>query len=209
MGDIKEVERAAGTRYAPVRNWLYNELNTLLPTDKVEINSRDHPGKFQLWTGYTQNGLDAIWKTEKEYRDKHDGQGPVTTTCNAFLGVVVNNARIAGKLPTSGFQSFNLSSEKGWTWYSDATVQPRTGDFFQYGQKLNPKKDENRGNWFFKHVGVIIENNGGIWTTIESGQGGPTMGYDIIRRKGPKAFNPAALMGFINVEELFAGWATD
>ena len=207
MGDpnrLSEIDTV--NPYIPVRWWLYNQLNNLLPSNTMEINSLQHGALFEKWTGSTHASLKATWAREKIVKDANNGKGPTTTTCNAFLGTVVNNVRISGKLPIKGFQSFNLQVEKGWHWYPDAVYEPQAGDFFQYGQKVNPTNPDHKNNWYFKHVGIILEIFGGNWITMESGQGGPTTGYDIIRRKGPRPFDTAGFMGFINIEELFEGW---
>lgn len=118
-----------------------------------------------------------------------------TTTCNAFLGVVVRKALIAGGLARRVFPSFNLPKAGGnaWFWYPTPDRSPKPGDFYQAGK---------RGGTY-EHVGIIIDMNGSEWTTADSGQGGPSVGYDAIKRKKRAAYN---IMGWIDADEFFKGW---
>jgi len=89
---------------------------------------------------------------------------------------------------------------------------PRTGDFFQIGTLDKP------GNWYYDHVGVIIDcvddPKNPTWTTVEAGQGGPGRGFDLVKRKGPRLLNPVdpdhpkskkELMGWLDIDEYFGG----
>ena len=50
------------------------------------------------------------------------------------------------------------------------------------------------------HMGVVVGYSGGTWNTIEAGQGGPLLDYDIIRRKSePKS----SVRGWIDIQALF------
>jgi hypothetical protein len=55
----------------------------------------------------------------------------------------------------------------------------------------------------YKHVGIILEINGELMTTADSGQGGPSVGYDIIKRKKRSL---SEIMGWIDVDVFFKNW---
>lgn len=119
-----------------------------------------------------------------------------TTTCNAFLGVVVRKTLDAGKLARRNFPSFDLPNAGGpaWTWYPSSEKSPKAGDFYQVGKK----------GGMYQHVGIILSVNGETMHTADSGQGGPGAGYDAIKRKDR---NLSGIMGWIDVDEFFKGWA--
>ena len=118
-----------------------------------------------------------------------------TTTCNAFLGVVVAKILTAGGLAGRVFNSFDLPKAGGtaWNWYPTPDKSPKPGDFYEVGK---------RGGTY-EHVGIIVAVNGENWSTADSGQGGPSSGYDAIKRK---ARTSSGVMGWIDVDEFFKGW---
>ena len=118
-----------------------------------------------------------------------------TTTCNAFLGVVVAKTLTAGGLARRVFNSFDLPKAGGtaWNWYPTPDKSPKPGDFFEVGK---------RGGTY-EHVGIIVAVNGENWSTADSGQGGPGAGYDAIKRK---ARSSTGVMGWIDADEFFKGW---
>jgi hypothetical protein len=119
----------------------------------------------------------------------------VTTTCNAFLGVVVRKTLEEGGLAKRNFPSFDLPNAGGtaWNWYPTPGKSPKAGDFYQSGK---------RGG-MYQHVGIIIEINGESMTTADSGQGGPSVGYDAIKRKKR---NVSDIMGWIDADVFFKNW---
>lgn len=119
----------------------------------------------------------------------------VTTTCNAFLGVVVRKALAAGGLAPRAFSSFDLPKAGGnaWSWFPRSDKSPRPGDFYQAGTK----------GGMYEHVGIIMDTKGGGYSTADSGQGGPSVGYDAIKRRGRDSYK---IMGWIDVDEFFKGW---
>jgi hypothetical protein len=118
-----------------------------------------------------------------------------TTTCNVFLGTVVRKALAAGGLEPRHFPSFDLpnANVNAWNWYPTPGKSPKPGDFFQAGTR----------NGMYKHVGIILEINGELMTTADSGQGGPSVGYDIIKRKKRSL---SEIMGWIDVDVFFKNW---
>jgi hypothetical protein len=180
-----------------VRDWIVSKLTTLFPNSGTVITSNGQTALFREWTGWDQTSLGEQWASELQYVDSKSNPKAVTTTCNAFLGMVVAKTRIAGGQAQKTFQSFNLPVAGGpaWHWYPDGDLKPKAGDFFQIG---------TRGG-MYKHVGVILSMGDGTWETVEGGQGGPKVGYDMIKRKAG-AFPPPSFMGWIDVDEFFKGW---
>lgn len=121
----------------------------------------------------------------------------VTTTCNAFLGVVVRKALNAGGLAQRSFSSFDLpkagTQSNSWNWFPAGNKSPQPGDFYQAG---------TRGG-FYEHVGIIMDIQGSTLSTADSGQGGPSSGYDAIKRKSREI---SKIMGWIDADAFFKGW---
>jgi hypothetical protein len=51
-------------------------------------------------------------------------------------------------------------------------------------------------------MGVVVRAYGGVWNTIEGGQGGPTMGTDIVCRKSE---SKSSVRGWVDIQALFPG----
>lgn len=153
--------------------------------DFIESRRKSHEQNLAVTTG----------GKEFDVKSMVNSRVGVTTTCNVFVGVVVRKALAAGGLANRVFQSFDLPKAGGnaWNWFPTPDKSPKPGDFFQVG---------TRGGRY-EHVGIIIDVNEGTWSTAESGQGGPSSGCDIIKRKTKAAYN---LMGWIDVDAYFDGW---
>lgn len=179
---------------SPLRLWVHDQLTKLFPNTGVVITSNGQGELFTEWTGMSQDGLTEQWEKEK-------GGIAVTTSCNSFLSTLVNKIRTAGGLAGGTFQSFDLPVAGGaaWHWYPEAGRRPKSGDFFEMGLR-NPKS--------YKHVGVILDMDYEyiFYNTVEAGQGGPTSGYDSIKRKGPRIFPDPGFMGWVDIDEFFGGW---
>lgn len=150
----------------------------------IEYRQKEYAESAQLMSGTIDFKLSSMVKTVG-----------VTTTCNAFLGVVVRKALAEGGLAKRYFHSFDLPNAGGsaWNWYPTPGKSPKPGDFFQIGKRGGA----------YQHVGIIIAMNGESITSADSGQGGPSVGYDAIKRK--KRTLPD-IMGWIDVDEFFKGW---
>lgn len=181
-----------------LRTWVVDQLTTLLPNNDTVIASNSQTTLFREWTGWDHVSLKAQWAGELQYCDANGNPKAITTTCNAFISMLVNKIRIAGGQTITPFQSFNLpvAGQSAWYWYPDENWVPEAGDLFQLG---------TRGGRY-KHVGVILEIDSGIWTTAEAGQGGPRMGFDMIKRIGPRLFPPPLFMGWIDIDAYFLDW---
>jgi len=153
--------------------------------DFIESRRKSHEKSLSVTTG--GKGFDP-----KSMINNRIG---VTTTCNVFVGVVVRKTLAAGGLAHRVFQSFDLPKAGGnaWNWYPVPDKSPKPGDLFQVGK---------RGGRY-EHVGIILDVNEGTWSTAESGQGGPSSGYDFIRRKTRIS---SSIMGWIDADEYFNGW---
>jgi len=217
------------------RQWLCTQLAKILPNNVVTLASNDSRTRvfFEEWTGQSQKSLEDAWQFKEgftrastpEERKRgvwiRNGGGAVTTSCEGLIGKAVS------KLTTAGFgnplrgkmSSFNLvgcdhgrepaQATVGWHWWRDRTPElyPQPGDFFQLGTPIKP------GLWSFAHVGVITgwgDERNPMWTTVEAGQGGPSTGYDFMKRKGPRQMNPVdprqpkkEMMGWLNLDEFF------
>lgn len=150
----------------------------------IEYRQKEYAEAGQLMSGTIDFKLSSMVKNVG-----------VTTTCNAFLGVVVRKALTEGGLARRYFHSFDLPVAGGtaWNWYPTPGKSPKAGDFFQIGK---------RGG-MYQHVGIIIDINGEQMTTADSGQGGPSVGYDAIKRKKRSVSD---IMGWIDVDVFFENW---
>jgi hypothetical protein len=180
---------------SPLRQWVQGQLFALFLMHGKEIRSDQKAQVFTDWTGATQSWLQQQWATERQ--DLVNGKmRAVTTTCNSFLNVMVNKIRRAGGLANSVFPSFDLPKAGGaaWHWQGESSL-PKPGDFYQIG---------TRGG-SYKHVGIVFDIDGIVWTTAEAGQGGPRVNHDSIKLNGPRVIN-TGIMGWIDIDEFFKGW---
>jgi hypothetical protein len=220
------------------RQWICRQLAIAVPNKVIRIASNDPKTNihFKAWTGHTQASLEDHWRTEgfkpavtDDDRKKgawvRSGGGPVTTSCEGLITSVITRLTAAGfGKPNRGkMSSFNLAgcetpsgkepaqTTVGWHWWRDRTpsLHPQPGDLFQIGTPVRA------GQWSFAHVGVITgwaDERNPMWTTVEAGQGGPSTGFDFMKRKGPRQLNPIdpkhprkELMGWLDLDEFFGG----
>lgn len=146
------------------------------------------PGKYgkELEAGYPTN------KHFKDYTGRHHydlmknwSTGGMMTTCNEFVGKC--SFAMGSKLNLGRFdlKDFLQTSGKGHAW-----VPANSGKRPEYGDIFRPVKF---------HMGVSLGFEGDDWLTVESGQGGPSTGFDIIKRKRQK-FDPNSLQGWCNMK---------
>ena len=74
--------------------------NDFVPNNRVVIASNAQEATFRGWTGMSQKGLLSQWEKERQKRARGEKAG-TTTTCNAFLNVLVNGSRATGGLKTA------------------------------------------------------------------------------------------------------------
>ena len=127
-----------------------------------------------------------------------------TTSCNAFLGVVVQKTLAVGGLANRNFPSFNLPKAGGaaWSFYPNPEKLPKPGDFYELGKRVKVGKDGEVLQ--FQHVGIIIAVSGSGWESADSGQGGPSVGYDKIKRVKRNASD--GMLGWIDADKFFENW---
>lgn len=240
----------------PVRQWIINQLTTLLPSETTEIRSDTNANLFMEWTRMSQSSLESIWIREdtqrainnvvtkkqvplsykkgadiavsnalhqiEKRREDYKKSAAVTsgtqtfneasmykavgttTTCNAFLGVVVEKVRAAGGLAKTQFPSFDLPKAGGaaWSFYPQPERSPKPGDFYELGKRV--KVGKNGELLQFQHVGIILSVNDSSWETADSGQGGPGIGYDRIKRCKRNASD--GVLGWIDIDKFFDNW---
>jgi hypothetical protein len=78
---------------------------------------------------------------------------------------------------------------------ADTNRLPQLGDVFVCKELPYPGQA-------FKdiHVGVSYSVNGAVWTTVEAGQGGKSLGHDLILKKTSRSL--ASILGWADIEEL-------
>ncbi len=150
---------------------------------------------FTRYTGYDQPGLLKKWLTDR------------TTTCNEFCGRcgAAMGYKSSGK--NDGVGRFDIADYltrygRGHCWEpAESGSKPEYGDVFRLFAQT---ADHNGTN--LNHMGVSLGVSGDDWYTVESGQGGPSKGYDAIERK-KRAWTPASLQGWVNMQALLTAGA--
>src|SRR5436305_275340 len=110
----------------PVRNWIKNRLNSLIPSGTIWSNV--NPKAFKALTGVTHEDLMGDWfGTNKDgtIDYKTTGTDKRFTTCTSFLPRFATQVRYAGGLPVKkrvlgkefdiGLKPFLMFTERGWT----------------------------------------------------------------------------------------------
>ncbi|MBL4929666.1 hypothetical protein [Fuscibacter oryzae] len=142
---------------------------------------------FQRMTGYSQRSLLDKWVNDR------------TTTCNEFCSKC---AVAMGYTSKDGVGRFDIADwltryGLGHCWVpASSGAMPNYGDVFRM---FAQSSDHNGTN--LNHMGVSLYVEGANWYTVESGQGGPSNGYDAIKRKRHD-WRPDALQGWVNMKAL-------
>lgn len=132
--------------------------------------------QFVKMTGTSHATLEANWKT-----------GGIMTTCNAFVGWFGSQLGSKNYLGRFDIEAMLKKWGKPHAWVpASSGAQPKYGDIF-------------RAKKF--HVGISLDFEGGTWNTAESGQGGPKIGYDILKRKRT-SWDPSTLQGWVDIDLL-------
>lgn len=152
-------------------------LDEAVPGFKEIRSNGDTAEKFEKITGFKHKTLTDAWDAGKNL-----------TSCNAFSGWF---SRQIGCDKFLGFfdmekELTKMGREIAWV-DSRSGARPKCGDIF-------------RAKSF--HVGVTYDCTDSF-TTVEGGQGGKNSGCDIVKRKGPRPWNPDNVIGWIDIE-LFA-----
>ena len=132
---------------------------------------------FTRLTGATQAALEKNWAA-----------GGYWTTCNEFVG---HYARAALKskdyLGRFDLDTYLKKVGKGHAWVPRAKdVWPKYGDVFLIRDAKH------------LHVGISLDFDGDVWNTVESGQGGPKMKCDVIKRL-ERDYDASAHIGWVDL----------
>ena len=132
---------------------------------------------FTRLTGVTHATLQKNW-----------AGGGIMTTCNAFVGWFGRSLGSKDYLGRFDIETYLKKLGKGHAW-----VPATGGGKPKYGDIFRPKSF---------HMGISLDIDGSNWNTVESGQGGPKAGHDIIKRK--QAFYDASkLQGWVDLDLYF------
>lgn len=130
---------------------------------------------FRKYTGTEHLTLLLNWR-----------DGGILTTCNAFVGLAGREMGARGiNLGQFPIETTLKGSGKGHAW-----IPANSGKRPLYGDVFRPVSF---------HMGVSLDFVGPMWNTVESGQGGPASGFDIVKRK-QGSWNPASLQGWVDIE---------
>jgi hypothetical protein len=135
---------------------------------------------FTKLTGVTQATLEANW-----------ANGGIMTTCNEFVGHYGKALGSKDYLGRFDIDAYLKKVGKGHAWAPrTADARPKYGDVFL----LRDAKH--------LHMGVSLDFEGDQWNTVESGQGGPKMKCDVIKRK-QQDYNGCVHIGWVDLELYF------
>ena len=191
--DVKEGEAGitrSGTPEMPsMTKAQYEALMVEVAAGKKSIFNN---GLFKTLTGTSHESLLQTWTYNLTF-----------TTCNGFLGTCATAMGIgafkslepiAGKpspLSLGQFEIATLLAARGLSraWVPNENgARPRYGDIFRAAEY---------------HMGICLDMDGDTWNTIESGQGGRTAGYDMLRRKS-ETWGKRAILGWVDVGTLLS-----
>lgn len=110
--------------------------------------------------------------------------GGIRTTCNEFVGKCGYKMGASHNLGQFELEELLIKIGKRHAWVP-ANGKSRPG----YGDIFRPVKF---------HMGVSLEFEGDDWLTVESGQGGSSSGFDVVKRKRQK-FEPGLLLGWCDM----------
>jgi hypothetical protein len=143
--------------------------------------------RFKTYTGYDHISLLRKWLSDR------------TTTCNEFVGRCVAAMGYAGTQNIGRFDIADQLNARGLDhlWVpADSGSIPEFGDVYRLYDSV-PDDNGMRLN----HMAISLYVNGTDWLTVDAGQGGPSKGYDSIRRK-KRTWKPSALRGWVSMKAL-------
>jgi len=147
---------------------------------------------FETLTGYTQQQLLEKWLSDR------------TTTCNEFCSKAGTAMGFVAKGKYDGVGRFDIADYltqigRGHCWVrADSGAKPEYGDVFRIFEKALDQNGVSRN-----HMGVSLHLDGKDWYTVESGQGGPSTGYDAVERK-KRPWPEAGVQGWVNMKALIS-----
>ncbi len=123
-------------------------------------------------------------RTEHLTLIKNWANGGIMTTCNGLVGLCGAAMGAREFLGQFELEALLRKGGKGHAWVpADSGKRPGYGDVFRPVSY---------------HMGVSLGFDGDDWLTVESGQGGSKMGFDVIKRKTHK-FIPSHLLGWCDI----------
>lgn len=173
---------------APIAPTVRDRARAILGGIPNRVSSRDDPHLFASLTGVTQAHLEREWS-----------KGSSVTTCNAFTGAY--GRRLGTKIVLGTFWPETVLQRSG---LAQAWVPAGSGRNPGFGDIFVVQRPDPRRHIDLLHAGLVIACNGATWQTIESGQGGPAMGQDLILRKAG-VFERNKLKGWVDIDALFHG----
>lgn len=180
---------ASNSRLEPVPQSIRAKAQAFLNAfPHSDVTSKYHGGLFTTYTGLRhQEDLVDKWKA-----------GSFVTSCNGFVANYGTYLGLGKQFSLGDFWiDTRLPNDKKHAWVrAGAGKDPRPGDTF-YIDQPNPGKGFNR-----LHMGIVVSCAGGVWNTIEGGQGGPGLNppMDIIRRKSEVKHG---VKGWVDIQALF------
>jgi hypothetical protein len=155
------------------------EILSIVPVGQDIASIGATASLFTRVTDLTQATLKQNWDA-----------GVKLTSCNGFTGWFGRELGSDLYLGRFDLESYLPKHDKGHSWVkSTSDVRPKFGDICRLSKF---------------HVNVSLDFEGDIWTHVDGGQGGPTTGYDIVRRIRDKTvYDPGKLLGWVDIELYF------
>lgn len=148
--------------------------------------------RFFTYTGYTHMGLLTKWLDPANR----------TTTCNEFCTKCGTAMGYKAEDNKDGVGRFDIADYltrygRGHCWVpATSGARPEYGDIFRI---YEPSPDQN--GVARNHMGVGLWFEGDTWHTVESGQAGPSSGYDAIERKS-RTWPVGGMQGWVSMKAL-------
>ena len=161
----------------PIRERAKEILNAI---PAGQIKSNDKSGNYQKYTGGLKHEtMEANWKT-----------GGIMTGCNAFVGWYAAQLGSKSYLGRFDLVTFLPSIDKGHAWVKSASGRrPQYGDILLHTGL---------------HEDVALDFDGDILNRMAAGQGGRSVGCDILCRvRGKGSYNFANLQGWVDIDLYF------
>ncbi len=148
-------------------------LDAVPPLGQQITSTGATAGLFTKLTGTTHATLAQNW-----------AGGGIRTTCNDFVGTFARAMGTKEYLGRFDLATYLPKIGKGHAWVpAKSGARPGYGDLVRFASF---------------HMGVSLDFDGGTWNTVESGQGGPKAGCDIIKRK-QREYDAGKIEGWVDL----------
>jgi hypothetical protein len=149
--------------------------------------------RFKTMTGFGTGDLQRIWQSKPNF-----------TTCNAFVGWMARQlgARNGNWLGRGILRLDWADKDVPGSWIPvdpSGETLPSPGDF--YAKAFTDSKGNKQK---FGHVGIVYDIDGSDWVTVDSGQGGVSLGKDYIRWSTRTKYDPGLIAGWVDIEIYFS-----